>query len=491
MWFHDSRAMPPIPISTAETTAETAAGDEPGPAIVMAEAVGSERTGGAVAAEVLPDENARLSLEAEVLPLRWKPQSWPVRLWHGVWWFGEQAFGWLSLMIGLAVLATVPLAQFVSLGYLLECSGRIARSGRLRDGLSLDLDRWSRVGGLVAGTWLALLPLRLVADFANSAHIIAPGSHADRAWRVGLLLFTALTVGHILLAWYSGGKLRHFLWPLLAPFSLGHWVITRKVMGPIVRPLFEAVSPRLADDLYQPSPLTSWFPPAILFAGLTRGPATMYAEARDAVWEFVVGLRLPHYFWLGLRGFIGAIAWLFVPVLLLIGSTKISEGSGAFLVGFSGALALATVLLYLPFLQAHFAAENRFAALFELGTVRQLFRRAPIAFWFALLMTLALALPPYLFKIQQVYDEFHWLMSLLFVFLVYPGRLLSGWAVGMARRRERPAFILFRWLSRLVAVPLCLTYVLFVYLSQYTSWFGSWSLFEQHPFLVPVPFLGG
>src|SRR5262245_10938793 len=46
----------------------------------------------------------------------------------------EWAFGTLSLMFGLAVLAAIPLLQFLSLGYLLEVGGRVGRSGRLRDG---------------------------------------------------------------------------------------------------------------------------------------------------------------------------------------------------------------------------------------------------------------------------------------------------------------------------------------------------------------------
>jgi hypothetical protein len=298
-------------------------------------------------------------------------------------------------------------------------------------------------------------------------------------------------VAHILLAWYSGGKLRHFFWPLLAPFSLAQWVITRKIVGPIVRPMLQWLTPKLAEDLYQPAPLASWFPPAILLAGLRRGPARMYVEARDAVWDFVVFLDLPHYFWLGLRGFIGAFLWLLIPVAMLIASTKVKNDGLAFLISFAGAIALANVLLYLPFLQARFAATNRFREMFRFMTIRTLFRKAPLAFWFALLITLALALPPYLFKIQQVYAEFYWLFSFVFVLLVYPGRLLAGWAVGYAERREKPRFFLTRWLLWAGALVVSFIYVFFVFLSQYTSWNGSWSLFEQHPFMVPAPFLGG
>ena len=441
-----------------------------------------------VDATIIPPDGSQLALPAE--NQCWRPRSFPVRMWHALWWAGQQGFGWASVMVGLAVVATLPIAQFVSLGYLLECSGRVARSGRLRDGF-FDLDKWARIGGLFVGSYLSLLPLRLVSDYANSAHIIAPGTDIDRLWRVGQIVFTIFTVLHIVLAWYSAGKLRHFFWPLLAPFSIAQWVVTRQVIGPIVRPAITYVSPSLAYDLFQPAPLTTWFPPAILWSGVRRGPIAMYRESRDAVWDFVISLRLPYLFWLGLRGAAGAFVWLLIPVLLLIGSTKLRNGAGAFLVGGTGAILLATVLLYLPFLQARFAAENRLRALFDIRSIRQLFRRAPLAFWFALLITLALAIPPYLFKIQKVYEEFDGLMSLVFVFLVFPARLLTGWAVGFAERRERPRFFLLRWASRLAAIPVCLMYVLLVYLSQYTSWFGSWSLFEQHPFLVPVPFFGG
>ena len=39
-------------------------------------------------------------------------------------------------------------------------------------------------------------------------------------------------------------------------------------------------------------------------------------------------------------------------------------------------------------------------------------------------------------------------------------------------------------------LPVVAAYVLIVFLAQYTSWGGLWSLYEQHAFLLPVPFLG-
>src|SRR5690606_38457420 len=46
----------------------------------------------------------------------------------------EWLFGLASVMVGLAVLASIPILQLISLGYLLESSGRVVRSGRLRAG---------------------------------------------------------------------------------------------------------------------------------------------------------------------------------------------------------------------------------------------------------------------------------------------------------------------------------------------------------------------
>jgi hypothetical protein len=428
-------------------------------------------------------------IDAAGVPINWKPRSWPVRAWHGLWWLGEQVFGWLSLIVSLAVIATVPIAQFIALGYLLECSGRIVRSGKLRNGF-IDLDRWSRLGGWVLGTYLVLLPLPQIAGLANDAANIQPGNPYELGLRILLFFATVAAVGHVLLAWYCGGKLRHFIWPLLAPFSLMHWLITRKVVGPIVRPAIQWIWPSLADDLYQPAPLSSWFPPAILWAGMRQGPVKMYIAARDAVWDFVTGLQLPHYLSLGFRGFLGALAWLSIPTLLVIAGVKAKNDGVAGLLATIGVISLATVIMYLPFLQVRFAAENRWWAMFQLGAVRKLFLKAPLSFLFALLMTLAFALPLYLFKVQKVFAEFDWLFSVFFVLMIYPCRLMTGWAVGYAQRREKASWLVTRWGARVASLAISLIYVGFVYLSQFTSWFGSRTLFEQHPFLLPVPFLG-
>ncbi|OYV88644.1 MAG: hypothetical protein B7Z73_08125, partial [Planctomycetia bacterium 21-64-5] len=280
-------------------------------------------------------------------------------------------FGAAALIVGLALLASYPVLQMLSLGYLLEVSGRIARTGRLRDGF-IGVRKAARLGSIVFGTWLTLLPLRFVSSMAASAALVDPESRAARGWSTALLVLTVLAVAHIVGACWRGGRLRHFLWP---------------------RPV------RLLKSLFR------------------KGA---YTETRDAVLQFVAGLRLQHYFWLGLRGFVGGLVWLFVPISLLAAAQKVPP------LGFLGAFALMWVLMYLPFLQARFAAENRFGAQFELSAVRALFRKAPVLFWLSLFCTLLFALPLYLLKIEMVPREAAWLPSLVFVVFIFPARLLTG-----------------------------------------------------------------
>jgi hypothetical protein len=160
------------------------------------------------------------------------------------------------------------------------------------------------------------------------------------------------------------------------------------------------------------------------------------------------------------------------------------------LTGLIGGALMVLTLAHLPFLQARFAAENRLGAMFELGENRRRFRRAPVAFLFALFLTLLLALPLYLLKIEMIPREAAWLPSVMFVISIFPARLLAGWAVARAERRQASRHWFWRLASRLGMFPIAATYVLFVYFTQYLSWYGVWSLYEQHAFLLPVPFLG-
>lgn len=438
------------------------------------------------------------SLPAEVLPTglpaEWAAlppaQSLPVRAWRGLCSALEWVFGLVSLLVVLALLSVVPILQFLSLGYLLEASGRIARTGKFSAGF-IGIRTLARVGSIVAGTWLMLLPLRFVAGLANDAelanNVAGTRSPVAGAWRLGLFVLTILMLVHLASCWYAGGKFRHFFWPVVGLFRTAKW-LTLGLAGKVCRPLLKRIYPAFADDLAIPVPLASWFPLAAVYQGWKSG--RMYVGARDAVWDFIVSLRPADYFWLGLRGYAGAFLWLLIPSLFLLGGTRLPPGGLQFVVGWIGALMLMFVSLYLPYLQVNFAAQRRFGAMFEVREVRRFFARAPLAYWFALLVTVAFALPLYLLNIENLPRPLVWIPSLVFTVFIYPARLLTGWAVARGSHREQPRFFLFRWVARLGGIPIVAIYVLFVYLSQFTRWFGEASFFEQHAFLLPVPFLG-
>lgn len=418
-----------------------------------------------------------------------RPKTWPFRVAHAVASGWEWCLGAVSMLATLAALSTIPLVQFLSLGYLLEVVGRMVRTQKFASGF-IGIRTFARIGSVVVGTWAILIPLRFLADVSYSAYLIDPASRNSRLLALALIVCTVLGVANIVMAWAAGGRLRHFFWPLFAPFFFAVWTV-RGLLRLILSPALPHKGgtgwfAKFADDLTHYHPVTTWFPPAVLLAGMLRGRP--YAEARDTVWDFVASLRLPYYFWLGLRGFVGTIVWLAFPVILLIGGARLPEGAGV-ISALVGGFLFGLVMVYLPFLQANFAAENRFRAMFDVFAVRRAFNRAPFVFWLGIFVTLALALPLYLLKIEMPPSEFGWLEALFFVGLMYPARLLTGWAMTRGRKREKPRFFLFRWFSRLALVPVAAIYALVVFLTQYFCWYGSWSLFEQHAVLVPTPFL--
>jgi hypothetical protein len=342
--------------------------------------------------------------------------------------------GLAAIVVGLSLASSVPLVQFLTLGYLLEASGRVVRTGRLRDGL-IGVRPAARLGGMVLGVWLVLLPVRLVRSLATNAQLVDPGGPRERAWFIAWAVVMSLAMLHLIGALVRGGRLRHFLWP--APLRVLRLLVRRRAL----------------------------------------------AEARDATCDFVTGMRLPYFFWLGLRGFVGGLVWIILPVTLIGASPRAPA------LGLLGSLLLAVVVVYLPFAQTRFAAENRLLAMFELRALRQWFRRAPLALAAALGLMLALSLPLYVFKIELVPRDAAWMPGLFFIAFALPSRLLVGWACAYAERRPRMRHWLLRQGTRLAMLALALAYVGIVYFTQYTSWYGLASLYQQHAFLLPAPFL--
>lgn len=415
--------------------------------------------------------------------------SWPFRVGR----FAATSLEWMlgvtTLIFGLAVVSAIPIVQILTLGYLLECSRRIAQTGRFWSG-AVGVRKAARIGSLVAGTWLCLLPIQYVSSLWYASNLIDPSSGATALLRGLQIVFTGLIIPHILAAWYCGGKLRHFFWPMVAPFSMGLWALRKAADSQTFRPALNTtlgwLSPRLVEDICRAKPLTDWFLPAVLVKGVWRGH--LFSRARDGLWDFVVGLRLPTYFWLGFRGFAGTIAWMFIPSMLLIGISVLPEGLAA-LSGFLGVMAMSVVLLYVPFAQVHFAHEGRMEAIFDVSGIRRAFRGSPILHTLALLVILAFALPMFLFKIEEIPAELLWAPAVIFLVFGWPARMFVAWAYAKGIRREKKRSMLLTWPSRLVQWPLTLTFTLFLLVSQYISWNGSLSLLENHVVLVPAPFL--
>jgi len=353
--------------------------------------------------------------------------------------FVETLFGCVSLCVLLAIVATLPVLQLMSLGYLLEVSSRVSHSGRVRDGL-FGAQKAARVGAILLGLWLLTFPLRLAATLWGAAQLIDASSPAAR---VGMIVFyaaTALVALHAVGALLRGGRLRDFLIP---------------------RPLL-TVRLLASRDLL--------------------------IRARDGLWRLATGLRLPYYFVRGAKGFFGGFAWLVAPTALLAIAPQLPSAAGG-VVTLVGAALLFWATFRLPLLEAAFAAEDRWQALFEPGRCRRAFARAPLAFALAIALTLLLSTPLFALKIEMIPREAAWLPSLLFVLTGVPARLAMGWAWGRAQRRQTPCGWLGRWSGRLIVVVVAAAYVLVTYLSQFLSWHGVWSLCSQHAFLTPAPFL--
>lgn len=345
----------------------------------------------------------------------------------------RHAVGLLVFLLLLAWLATVPIAGLVTLGYLLGASATVARDLGAARALA---SRASRVGRLALGVWLVLLPARAAAQLAARAVVIRDGASAGLY--TALLLASAIVSLQIAGALLAGGGLRDFLRP--------HPVLVLRAM---------------------------------------TTPAATWTRARDALFDLLAPLRLPHHLWLGARGAVGTLVWLAPPVTMLVVAGRSATPWLAIL----GGVALVLVVMILPLAQTHFAREERLGAMFDLVAVRRLTQRAPIASALGVIVTLVLAAPLFLLRIELLPRVLWSPVGALFVAFALPGRLVLGWAYARAIRSDAASHVALRLLGHAVTLPFVVGYVTLLYLTQYTSWSGAFSLYDQHAFLVPAPFL--
>jgi hypothetical protein len=355
-------------------------------------------------------------------------------------WLVTLGAGVVSLLLILAVLAAVPVANIVALGYMLEAEGRVARSGRLRDGLPLS-GILPRLGAVAVGCWVWLLVVRLVTQAAADAALVAPGGSVAIVWERARIA-TACGVGlHLTAALFAGGTLTAFFRPIRN---------TRLVLREV-------------------------------------RAGTAWATAAAALEQVLDVVRPGRLFWIGLQGYLGALAWLVVPTALF-SALRHTRRPVEVLVTLVGAVLLAAVLSVVPFMQARFAADGRWRAFCEVGAVRELYRRAPLAMLLAVVVLYGLSLPLSLFKVLVPPRDALLFITPIFMVTIYPARLAVGWATALAGRRPRRQWLAVRALAIAALVPLMGLFLLLLFLTPAIGGLGRQVLFDHHALLLPTPF---
>src|SRR5579872_1934892 len=128
-------------------------------------------------------------------------------------WAVRAAFGIASLIVLLALLAAIPIVNFVVLGYLLEAEGRLARTGKLRGAVPL-LSIAPRLGAIALGIWLWVLPLRLLTNAAADARLIDPVGRAVGRLDFLVRFLSVAIAAHICFALARGGSFGAFFRPI-------------------------------------------------------------------------------------------------------------------------------------------------------------------------------------------------------------------------------------------------------------------------------------
>ena len=355
-------------------------------------------------------------------------------------WIVRHAFGLASLVVLLAVLSVVPIVNFYVLGYLLEAEGRVARTGKLRKAFPL-LSVAPRLGSIALGLWLWMIPLRLLSSIAGDAVLISPNSTVSRGWQTATG-FASVFIGlHLILALSRGGSLGCFFRPLKNAF----WLINQIRTG------------------------------------------GYWEHAEQHLQQFVASFHIKHHFLLGVKGFLGALWYLVLPTACFAAANS-SKGGGIVLT-LMGGFWLVFVFGLLPLRQASLAARGTIADMRDKHLAKRIRAHAPIASFFAVLFTFALALPLYLLKIRLLPQDAMWVASLVFIVSIYPARIITGWAWSRGNRPDKPmSGRPLRWTMWALSFSALVAYTVVLFFMQDISEHGKLALFEHHAFLLPVPF---
>jgi hypothetical protein len=357
-------------------------------------------------------------------------------------WLLEAIVGIACLVTLLVLAATIPVLNLITLGYLMEVQGRVARTGRLRDALPL-LPAASRLGVSLACIAVFLLPIRWLAEAASNANLIEPGSIWSWLWLTGLLIAALVVVLHLLLSLARGGKFVCFL----RPIRNIRWFLARRREG------------------------------------------DYWMHASCALHEFFAALRPAHHVHLTAFAYLGVLLWVGAPTVMF---TAVADSSGTWqrVLTLAGAVCLVPPLMWLPFLQTRCAAEGRLSAMFELSAIRQMLAQAPFTATLATIALYGLAfLPSYYCAVWKALVPPHettWDVMFVFLVAIYPAKVLLGWAYHRATV-ARPSWLAWYWINQCLVCAAACVYVLLLFLLQTTGQLGPRAVWQHHAFLLPFP----
>jgi len=356
--------------------------------------------------------------------------------------FSRQLVALLSLVTVLSILAAIPGLHLLTLGLLLEAQRRVAISGRLKEGLPL-LPLAPRIGRVFLTVAVCCLPVKLQASRIHHAQIIlGADSEAVRNMQTMLMLLNSFLLIYLTCFILNGCRFRI----LLRPY--------RNLRGG-----FRSV--------------------------FTSAGRKSLAESVD----FVMGqLCLGRHFMLGLRAFIGGMIWLLLPTSMMVACSAPNLSGPAFaMISVAGFLLMIPVAAWLPYLQIHQAVEGRFAAVFEIKVVRQRIRQAPFSWMLTTLLLYLLTIPLYIGQIRLPAEDSLLLLTPFSVILVYPARILMGWAWFRGRGVSAPASGWWHRSLRLAMLPPLTICSGLIFLTPYISQAGRLAPYANQAYLGPVP----
>lgn len=358
-------------------------------------------------------------------------------------WCIHIALGSACLILILAFLAAVPGLNILTLGYLLEPQRRVAVTGRLRDAFPL-LKVAPAIGVACFFTLLFLIPVRIQSIRVSDAAVILSENDPVVKKMVSTLgLVQAATAAHLTLAIFCGGTAACFL----RPIRNLKWVLSAIVSDTERQHLLERL-------------------------------------------EHLVRLLHPvRHLVIGLRGFLGAVCWLIIPSGLLVAYSAPERIGPLYGLGaFCGIVLLIPIMAWLPLLQVHQAATGSFRSIFDVRAVRHVIRHAPGSWMTATILTCLMTLPLYLTKIRLPPADAMFVLTPVYIILIYPARILVAWAYHRGMSADKAARWYWVWLCRILIVPVLAAYGTGLFLTPLVSELGKGAPLENPAFLGPVPY---